>query len=73
MSEVAVRYVGESDRYVIFPMIYRWCMENRIIAYHNPKEYIYENSLRGRYVTTYWEVPDEKDRTLFVLRWANDR
>jgi len=71
---LAVRCAGSNRRQII-QMIEFWCIDNKIIAYADSKSYMTESIGQGdgdkpEITTTYWTVPDETDRTLFILRWC---
>lgn len=69
-KEVAVRYPGENDRYTVYRIISQWCSKNNISAEFDVRYYMTENSERGIFTTTFWTIPDEKERMFFILRWC---
>lgn len=69
-SEVSVTVKDITNRFHAYAMIYQWCMENDIKAIHDSKQYHTASTVLGTSTTTFWSVPDEKQRTLFLLRWG---
>lgn len=70
MHKIAVRLSGDTNRYQACTIVYLWCMKNKITAFHDELTYMFGTTESGRTVTTYWDVPDEQERTLFILKWC---
>ena len=62
------------DRHEIIRNIESWCLENKITAYADPSRFMTETTptSKGNYTTTttYWKIPDEKEKMLFMLKWC---
>lgn len=74
-NDLLVRCKG-SNRHEIIQMVESWCIKNKVVAYADHKRYITESTSstsvdNPAITTTYWTVPDEKERTFFILRWCN--
>ena len=69
-NDIEVKYSGERDRYKVASIILQWCIINHVSAFFNTRQYMTQDGADGIFTTTFWNVPDEKERTFFILRWC---